>query len=110
MEEDGKININIYYFSNHVHTDAESARDEGGTAAWNDIVKNVISTQATNVIIMTDSDMENWWDPSDKPPLRFTVPGYGWYLWRDGENAPRLTRDLKRRGGVQQFSFSRGDV
>ena len=110
MEEDGKIKINIYYFSNHVHTDAESARDEGGTAAWNDIVKNVISTQATNVIIMTDSDMENWWDPSDQPPLRFTVPGYVWYLWRDGENAPRLTRDLKGRGGVQQFSFSRGDV
>ena len=110
MEEDGKIKINIYYFSNHVHTDAETARDEGGTAAWNDIVKNVISTQATNVIIMTDDDMETWWEPGDQPPLRYTVPGYVWYLWRDGENAPRLTRDLKGRGGVQQFSFSRGDV
>lgn len=110
MEEEGKIKINLYYFANHVHSDFESAEAEGGTRAWNDIVKNVISTQATNVIIMTDSDMENWWEDMSKPALRYTVPGYVWYLWRDGENAPRLPRDLKGRGGVQQFSFSRGDV
>ena len=108
MEADGKIKINIYYFSNHVHSDAATARAEGGTAAWNDIVKNVIATNATNVIIMTDSDMENWWYGTEA--LKYTVPGYVWYLWRDGDNAPRLPRDLKGRGGVQQFSFSRGDV
>ena len=112
MEEKGQIKINIYYFSNHVFNDMQSALDEGGTQAWNDIVKNVISTQATNVIIMTDSDMEDWWEGSrsGKPALRYTVPGYVWYLWRDGQNAPRLPRDLKGRGGVQQFSFSRGDM
>jgi hypothetical protein len=108
MEEKGQIKINIYYFSNHVFNDMQSALDEGGTRAWNDIVKNVISTQATNVIIMTDSDMEDWWD--GPVALKYTVPGYVWYLWRNGSNAPRLPRDLKGRGGVQQFSFSRGDV
>ena len=108
MEEKGQIKINIYYFSNHVFNDAESARNEGGTRAWNEIVKNVIATQATNVVIMTDSDMESWWSGPDA--LKYTVPGYVWYLWRDGDNAPRLPRDLKGRGGVQQFSFSRGDV
>ena len=86
----------------------QSALNEGGTGAWNDIVKNVISTQATNVIIMTDGDMENWWE--GPTALKYTVPGYVWYLWRDGENAPRLPRDLKGRGGVQQFSFSHGDI
>jgi hypothetical protein len=112
MEEKGQIKINIYYFSNHVFNDMQSALSEGGTQAWNDIVKNVISTQATNVIIMTDSDMEDWWEGSrsGKPALKYTVPGYVWYLWRDGQSAPRLPRDLKGRGGVQQFSFSRGDV
>jgi hypothetical protein len=108
MEADGQIKINIYYFSNDVFTDAGSARAQGGTAAWNEIVKNVISTQATNVIIMTDNDMETWWRGSRA--LTYTVPGYVWYLWRDGENAPRLPRDLKGRGGTQQFSFSRGDL
>lgn len=108
MEEKGQIKINIYYFSNHVFNDADSARNEGGTQAWNDIVKNVIATQATNVIIMTDSDMEDWWE--GPVALKYTVPGYVWYLWRNGSNAPRLPRDLKGRGGVQQFSFNRGDV
>jgi hypothetical protein len=116
MEEKGQIKINIYYFSNHVHTDAQSARNEGGTWAWNDIVKNVITTNATNVIIMTDSDMEDQWDlnsywsgKQDKAAA-YTVPGYVWYLWRGGSNAPRLPRDLKGRGGTQQFSFNSGDI
>lgn len=114
MEANGQIKINIYYFANHVHTDAASARYEGGTWAWNEIVKNVITTQATNVIIMTDSDMEDQWDYENYwhqgKAASYTVPGYVWYLWRGGDNAPRLPRDLKGRGGTQQFSFSSGDV
>ncbi len=112
MEADGQIKINIYYFANDVHTDITSARNEGGTRAWNEIVKNVISTQATNVIIMTDDDMEATWNGrwSGQGALSYTVPGYVWYLWRDGDNAPRLPRDLKGRGGTQQFSFSSSDL
>jgi hypothetical protein len=116
MEEKGQIKINIYYFANHVHTDAESARNEGGTWAWDEIVKNVITTQATNVIIMTDSDMEDrydyngYWYGRQGKPASYTVPGYVWYLWRYGDNAPRLPRDLKGRGGTQQFSFNSGDL
>lgn len=108
MEENGDIKINIFYFSNNVFNDAASARAQGGTGAWNDIVKNIIVTQATNVIIMTDSDMEDWW--YGPKALSYTVPGYVWYLWRDGDNAPRLPRDLKGRGGTQQFSFSTADA
>ena len=114
MEEKGDIKTNIYYFANHVHTDAQSARNEGGTWAWNEIVKNIIATQATNVIIMTDSDMEDRWN-SDRSwdqgkAASYTVPGYVWYLWRNGSNAPRLPRDLKGRGGTQQFSFTAADM
>lgn len=104
LEEKGQIKINIYYFSDDVFTDAASARAMGGTSGWNAIVKNVITTQATNVVIMTDGDMEDWW-VGDKA-LTYTVPGYVWYLWKRGINAPRLPRDLKGRGGTQQFSFS----
>ena len=108
LEEKGQIKINLYYFGNYVSTDPNQTGK--GTGGWNEIVKNVIATQATNVIIMTDEDMENWWEPSDQPPLRYTVPGYVWYLWRYGANAPRLPQDLKGRGGTQQFSFNHGDV
>ena len=114
MEEKGQIKVNIYYFANNVHSDAASARYEGGTWAWNSIVKNVIATQATNVVIMTDSDMEDRWDAerywNQGKAASYTVPGYVWYLWRNGSNAPRLPRDLKGRGGTQQFSFNQGDL
>ena len=106
MQKKGDIKLNIFYFANHVHTVAEDARAEGGTNAWNDIVKNIISTKATNVVIMTDSDMEHFGYWGGETPLKYTVPGRVWYLWRDGENAPRLPRDLQGRGGTQQFSFS----
>lgn len=112
MEDKGQIKINVYYFANKVHTDAASARVERGTEAWNEIIKNIITTQATNVVIMTDGDMEDWWEGSwrDEKALTHTTPGYVWYLWRDGENAPRLPRDLKGRGGTQQFAFSRDSI
>lgn len=106
MEDKGQIKLNVFYFADEV----SSTPTRGGTSGWNEIVKNVIATQATNVVVMTDRDMENWWSPQDKPPLSYTVPGYVWYLWKDGDNAPRLPRDLKGRGGVQQYSFSASDV
>lgn len=108
LKADGKINLNVYYFSNDVYENAADARADGGTAGWNEIIKNIVSTQATNVIIMTDADMEDWWK-GDKA-LSYTVPGYVWYLWRNGINAPRLPRDLRGRGGTQQFSFNASDA
>jgi hypothetical protein len=108
MEANGQIKINVYYFSDDVFTDAASARAMGGTFGWNEIVKNIIATQATNVIIMTDSDMEHWWN--GPKALSYTVPGYVWYLWKRGSNAPRLPRDLKGRGGTMQFAFDTSDA
>jgi len=104
MEEKGQIKLNIFYFADEV----SETPIRGGTSGWNEIVKNVVATQATNVVVMTDSDMQNWW--VGPKPLSYTVPGYVWYLWKDGENAPRLPRDLKGRGGVQQFSFNINDI
>jgi hypothetical protein len=103
MKEDGKIKVNVYYFDDKVFENAEDARNSGGTTyAWNEIVKNVIATDATNVVIMTDSDMENRWH--GPRPLKHTVQGFVWYLWRNGVNAPRLPRDLKGSGGTMQYS------
>jgi hypothetical protein len=107
MEEKGQIKINLYYFGDHVSTVYEEVAGEA-TSGWNEIVKNIIATQATNVIIMTDSDMENWW--RGPKALSYTVPGYVWYLWKNGSNAPRLPRDLKGKSGVQQFSFTSNDI
>ena len=107
MEEKGQIKVNLYYFGDEVSTNYSDVAGQT-TSGWNEIVKNVIATQATNVVIMTDRDMQNWW--TGPKALTYTVPGYVWYLWKNGLNAPRLPRDLKGRGGVQQFSFNASDV
>ena len=111
MEAKGQIKVNIYYFSDKVSQNYADVAN-GGTTAWNYIVKNIIATQATNVIIMTDWDMENVgrYKAGASDFLKYTVPGYVWYLWKNGENAPRLPRDLKGRGGTMQFSFNASDV
>ena len=103
LEADGKIIVNKYYFDDSVWEKAEDARNErGSTGAWNEIIKNIVVTDANNVVIMTDSDMERRWRGTQ--PLKHTVPGFVWYLWRDGSNAPRLPRDLQGRGGTMQYS------
>ena len=111
LEQKGQIKVNIYYFSNNV---SQNYNDVAGhsTKAWNHIIKNIIATQANNVVIMTDEDMETQgkYEAGASGHLKYTIPGYVWYLWKNGANAPRLPRDLKGRGGVQQFSFNASDV
>jgi hypothetical protein len=103
MEEDGKIKVNKYYFNDHVWENAKDARNEhGATEAWNEIIKNIVATDATNVVIMTDSDMEHRWRCPQA--LKHKVSGFVWYLWRGGSNAPRLPRDLQGNGGTMQYS------
>ena len=111
LEEKGKIKVNLFYFADEVSTSYSEVAG-GWTSAWNHIVKNVIATQANNVVIMTDRDMESQGmnEAGVQGFLKYTVPGYVWYLWKNGNNAQRLPRDLNGRGGVQQFSFSANDV
>ena len=57
FEDAGEIKINLFYFANHVYNEFAPARAEGGTRAWKDILSNIVATKATNVVIITDSDM-----------------------------------------------------
>ena len=57
--EKGEIKLDIYYFSNNVFSDAVSARAQGGTSAWIEILSNLKAHKAKNAIIVTDSDMDN---------------------------------------------------
>jgi hypothetical protein len=52
--------LNIYYFDDYV-TEDEHARflGRGGTNAWPHILDNIKATEATNVMIMTDDDMNS---------------------------------------------------
>ena len=103
LERDGEIKINMFYFANNVYADPNSPRNEGGTGAWNHIIDNIILTRATNVVIMTDNDME--WQCEDPPHKGYKVTGFVWYLWKDGSNAQKLPNLLQGRSGTMQYSF-----
>lgn len=103
LERDGEIKVNVFYFADNVYADKESPRDEGGTGAWNRIIENIILTKATNVVIMTDRDMQH--QCHNPPHKAYKVSGFVWYLWRDGECAQKLPNLLQGRCGTMQFAF-----
>ena len=90
FEDMGQIKLNIFYFANNVHTTLGPARNEGGTRAWRDILQNIKATNATNVVVMTDHDMN--WDAEDGPVCK--VEGCVWWLWKNGESAPECATHL----------------
>ena len=99
--ERGEIKLNIYYFANHVHSDAASARAEGSTDAWPEIIQNIKAHKTKNVVIMTDSDVE--WDAIRG--VRHIVEGCVWYVWKNGRCAPTAPQKLYGRTGTFQYSF-----
>lgn len=106
LDAAGKIKINIWYFANRVAATPDyGALGGAGTNAWNHIIRNIRATGATNVVIMTDGDMQNR-GGDNGTFLTHTVSGYVWYLWKNGINAPRLPQDLKGKAGTSEFSFT----
>lgn len=104
LEKDELIKINVYYFGGNVATDPSGVY-RSSTTAWNQIIETIKTTNATNVVIMTDSDMEYL-----KDKHKYTVAGCVWYLWKNGSNAQSLTRALTGDYSTEQYSFSSNDA
>ena len=84
LEAQNKIKIELYYFANNVYSvskfgaNAETqARNEGGTAAWHDIIANIKATAPTNVILCTDEDMNS---SAKRNTSSYYAPGCVWFL------------------------------
>ena len=101
FEDQGEIKLNILYFSEHVHRTKADARSEGSTSAWKEILDNIEATKANNVVIMTDSDMS--WQAVNNRGI--TVPGYVWWLWKNGDSAENCVKKLVGEQGIAQYSF-----
>jgi hypothetical protein len=100
--DDGKLILNIFYFTDDIATTPEGARAKGtGTSGWGHIINQVISSGAKNVMIMTDSDMDTWGDHSKK----VLVDGCVWFLWKNGIKAPNLPKELKGRIGTLEYNM-----
>lgn len=99
---DGKLKLNIFYFTDDIATTPEGARAKGGgTSGWGHIIDQIIHSGAKNVMIMTDSDMNTWGNHSKK----VLVDGCVWYLWKNGIKAPNLPKELKGRMGTLEYNL-----
>ncbi len=74
----GELKINLYYFSNNVHSSEQAALNEGGTEGQ-PILDHIEATKPDNVIILTDDDI-------DDCRTNVTVPGGVWMLFYGGRS------------------------
>ena len=92
----GQIKINLYYFSNNVHSIEQQALNEGGTNGQ-PILDHIEATKPDNVIILTDSDI-------DDCRSYVTVPGGVWMLFYEGRSQ-NLMDHLKGRKLTKYFDI-----
>ena len=101
----GELILKIYYFANHIFTSPEPARKEGGTSAWYDILAQIKADKAKNVVLMTDTDMS--WQAAQSSSC--VVPGYVWFLWRDGQYDQDIINKLQGKLGTKSYQFKTTD-
>ena len=92
----GQIKINLYYFSNNVHSDRRAAENEGGTEGQ-PILDHIEATKPDNVIVMTDSDISDCRTDT-------TVPGAVYFLFKGGESH-NLMDHLRGKKVTQKFDI-----
>jgi hypothetical protein len=85
----GLCTLDIWYFANYVGRTPYGIG--GGTTAWPYIVQTIADHDYKNVIIMTDDDMNDWNNNGES----YTVEGCVWWIWKQGERAPNLPKQVK---------------
>ena len=100
-EERKEIKVDLFYFSNDIYDNPQSARYDGGTGAGAKLIYHIQATHPDNVIVMTDDDIGTGWNEIfDAPKIK--VPGAVWYLFR-GNASPALPEWLKGRKQTSAF-------
>lgn len=114
FEDQGEIKINLFYFANEIgSTIVEAQRRGTGTTAWPKILQNIKATKATNVVIMTDDDIQYLGDDYNKWAHQYSakygptcrVTGCVWFLWKNGLASPDCVKKLIGRQGNYQYAF-----
>lgn len=98
--DSGDLVIDIKYFAYNIFSDYYSARQQGGTEAWDEILEDINAEEADNVVIVTDSDMEEQAQRSKKT----WVPGCVWYIWKY-TTAPSMLDHLWGDNGTWQYKL-----
>ena len=109
---EGVLDVEIFYFDDIITTNENDYRlGNGLTLAFSKIQANIAANKTTNVIIMTDDDMDNarraLYSPSGWAGSysTLTVPGRVWYIWRPHTTAPILASKIVGKRGTGQYMF-----
>lgn len=95
FERKKQLKTEVYYFSDHVHSDAQSARNEGGTSAGEEMMQQLVAQKPDNVIVITDSDFDYYKDSETKGiKTNYTAPGGVWMIFK-GDRSKLLMEHLK---------------
>lgn len=87
----GMCKLDLYYFGDRVAYNDANAYVGGSTAAWPHIIETIRKGDYNNVIVMSDDDIGRQNNNGES----YTVTGCVWWLWVDGNRAPRCTKELK---------------
>lgn len=107
----GEIKLNVYYFQSR-NTGAVLSTTElsagGGTHCWNAIIQQIKHDNAKNVVLMTDTDME---DQAASHGI-CKIDGEVWFIWRlpyqGTTGGIQIPRHLIGKRGNHQYAFGKG--
>ena len=111
FDEDGQIKLEMFYISAAgVCTSASVARSDGSAEGWAACLQHIRDSQAKNVVILSDDDLDcGWFDWSNRPTGDnglTVVDGCVWWLWKNGSVAKKALKELVGRSGNFQYKFS----
>ena len=95
LVKDGKLEVQIYYFDSELHTTPPVL--QGGTRGT-PIINHIKQTHPDNVIIMTDSDINDITED-------VTIPGIVWMLWKNGKVSENLKQHLHGLKNTEYYNI-----
>ena len=101
FERKKQLKTEVYYFSNHVHSDPQSARNEGGTAAGEEMMQQLATQKPDNVVVITDSDFDGY-----KMETNYTAPGGVWMIFK-GARSKQLMSHLKGSQSTKYYDMDK---
>ena len=97
FEKDGDIEKTVIkYFAVNLWDDYQTARSQPGTAAWDEIIKDIRKDKPSNVVIVTDHDMHSQGGRYGTAE----IDGIAWFIWKK-YTAESLINDIKCKKTIQ---------
>lgn len=89
-QDDGLLDLEYKYFDSTVY-DTPKNEGSGGTSAWPEIYDQIRKSTFTNIMIVTDSDLQDY-EKTSYPTLE--LEGAVFWVWKGGDSSDKLCKYL----------------